>query len=279
MKSRTFHLHQSLQRSLKGRLTKLLLRWLNRSRLGRTLISMTTRFAIAQVASVVIRGTEVKYSTLEFSWLKSRFEEIENLEPTTLTWIDQAAPNAVLWDIGANVGSYSIYAALTKQMSVIAFEPSPFNIEFLSRNIWLNGLESKITVFPNPLSDHATQACLSMKSIEWGNSGSTFGELYAEDGKPIEVEFEHRTIGFSMDQAMTWFGLAQPDYVKLDVDGIEGLILSGGSEVLKKVESLLVEVPEFDSGRQLVETALSRAGLKREKSAQHNEIWSRARVS
>ncbi|MFM8954856.1 MAG: FkbM family methyltransferase [Actinomycetota bacterium] len=236
---------------------------------------MTTRFAISQVASVVIRGTEIKYSTLEFSWLKSRFEEIENLEPTTLTWIDQASPNAVLWDIGANVGSYSIYAALAKQMTVVAFEPSPFNIEFLSRNIWLNGLESKIAVFPNPLSDKASQARLSMKSIEWGNSGSTFGELYAEDGKPMDVEFEYQTVGFSMDQAMTWFGLKQPNYVKLDVDGIEGLILSGGSEVLKRVESLLVEVPEFESGRKLVETALSRAGLKKEKSAQHNEIWSR----
>jgi len=275
MKSRSFHLPQSLQRSVKGRLTKSLLNRLNRSRLGRTLISMTTRFAISQVASVVIRGTEVKYSTLEFSWLKSRFEEIENLEPTTLTWIDQASPNVVLWDIGANVGSYSIYAALAKQMTVVAFEPSPFNIEFLSRNIWLNGLESKIAVFPNPLSDKASQSRLSMKSIEWGNSGSTFGELYAEDGKPMNVEFEYQTVGFSMDQAMTWFGLEQPNYVKLDVDGIEGLILSGGSKVLKRVESLLVEVPEFESGRKLVETALSRAGLKKEKSAQHNEIWTR----
>ena len=272
---RNFNLPQSLQRSVKGRLTKSLLNRLNRSRLGRTLISMTTRFAISQVASVVIRGTEIKYSTLEFSWLKSRFEEIENLEPTTLTWIDQASPNAVLWGIGANVGSYSIYAALAKQMTVVAFEPSPFNIEFLSRNIWLNGLESKIAVFPNPLSDKASQARLSMKSIEWGNSGSTFGELYAEDGKPMDVEFEYQTVGFSMDQAMTWFSLKQPNYVKLDVDGIEGLILSGGSEVLKRVESLLVEVPEFESGRKLVETALSRAGLKKEKSAQHNEIWSR----
>ncbi|MFM8903515.1 MAG: hypothetical protein ACKOGG_09175, partial [Actinomycetota bacterium] len=90
-----------------------------------------------------------------------------------------------------------------------------------------------------------------------------------------DVEFEYQTVGFSMDQAMTWFGLKQPNYVKLDVDGIEGLILSGGSEVLKRVESLLVEVPEFESGRKLVETALSRAGLKKEKSAQHNEIWSR----
>ena len=275
VENRSFQLHQSLMRSAKGKLTRKLLQFLQRSRLGRTLISMTTRFAISQTASIDIRGTKVNYSTLEFSWLKSRFEDIESLEPTTLTWIDEATANSVLWDIGANIGSYAIYAGLKKNMKVVAFEPSPFNIEFLSRNIWLNNLESLVTVVPNPLSSDATQAKLLMKSIEWGNSGSTFGENYAEDGRPIEVEFEYQTIGFSMDQAMTWLGLTQPDYIKLDVDGIEGLILSGGTNVLSRVKSLLVEVPEFASGRQLVQSALQQAGLVREKQAQHNEIWSR----
>ncbi len=273
--NRSFQLHQSLLHSAKGKLTRKLLEFLKRFRLGRVLISMTTRFAIAQTASVVIRGTTVNYSTIEFSWLKTRFEDIESLEPTTLTWIDEFTENSVLWDIGANIGSYSIYAGLTKKMQVVAFEPSPFNIEFLSRNIWLNSLESQVTVIPNPLFSDAVQAKLLMKSIEWGNSGSTFGENYAENGQPIDVEFEYRTIGFSMDQALTWLKLAQPDYIKLDVDGIEGLILSGGKTVLSKVKSLLVEVPEFKSGRQLVQSALKQAGLSREKSAQHNEIWSR----
>jgi len=236
---------------------------------------MTTRFAISQTASTKIRNVTVHYSTIEFSWLKSRFEDTPPLEPTTLQWIDEATENSVLWDIGANIGSYVIYAGLKKNMKVVAFEPSPFNIEFLSRNIWLNNLESQVTVVPNPLSSDVTQAKLLMKSIEWGNSGSTFGENYAENGQPIEVEFEYQTIGFSMDQALTWLGLAQPDYIKLDVDGIEGLILSGGKTVLSKVKSLLVEVPEFESGQRLVQSALKQAGLTREKTAQHNEIWSR----
>jgi len=273
--SRNFPLHQSLQRSTKGKIARRVLETLQRFRLGRTLISMTTRFAISQTASTKIRDVTVHYSTIEFSWLKSRFEDTPPLEPTTLTWIDEATENSVLWDIGANIGSYVIYAGLKKNMKVVAFEPSPFNIEFLSRNIWLNNLESQVTVVPNPLSSDVAQAKLLMKSIEWGNSGSTFGENYAENGQPIEVEFEYQTIGFSMDQALTWLGLAQPDYIKLDVDGIEGLILSGGKTVLSKVKSLLVEVPEFESGRRLVQSALKQAGLTREKTAQHNEIWSR----
>ena len=101
---------------MKGKVTRSLLQLLQRSRLGRTLISMTTRFAIAQTESVDIRNTKVNYSTLEFSWLKTRFPEIETLEPTTLTGIDEATPNSVLWDIGANIGSYTIYAALSKKL-------------------------------------------------------------------------------------------------------------------------------------------------------------------
>ena len=101
-KGRGFELHQSLQRSTKGKAARSLLQILLRSRLGRTLISMTTRFAISQTASIAIRGTKVNYSTLEFSWLKSRFEDIETLEPTTLTWIDEATPNSVLWDVGVD---------------------------------------------------------------------------------------------------------------------------------------------------------------------------------
>lgn len=272
---RNFPLHQSLQRSVKGNVTRRVLETLQRFRLGRTLISMTTRFAISQTASTKIRDVTVQYSTIEFSWLKTRFEDIETLEPTTLTWIDTLSPNSVLWDIGANIGSYAVYAGLSRKMQVFAFEPSPFNIEFLAKNIWLNNLESQITVIPIALSDKAAKAPLFMKSIEWGNSGSTFGENYGERGQPIAVEFEYHTIGFSMDQAVSWLQIPQPDYIKLDVDGIEGLILSGGKNVLSKVKSLLVELPQFESGQELVKSTLTQAGLTHEKTAQHNEIWSR----
>ena len=114
-----------------------------------------------------------------------------------------------------------------------------------------------------------------MKSIEWGNSGSTFGEDYGENGLPLELEFECHTVGLSMDQVHTWLGLPQPEYIKLDVDGIEGLILSGGKHVLSNVTSLLVEVPEFVAGRTLVTDTLTAADLILERTAQHNEIWSR----
>ena len=40
-----------------------------------------------------------------------RATTFETKEPETLEWIDTIPKNSVLWDIGANVGLYSLYAA------------------------------------------------------------------------------------------------------------------------------------------------------------------------
>ena len=62
--------------------------------------------------------------------LRLRAETFLTKEPETLEWIDRMNDDSVLWDIGANVGIYSIYAAVSKRANVIAFEPSFFNLEF-----------------------------------------------------------------------------------------------------------------------------------------------------
>ena len=45
-----------------------------------------------------------------------------------------------LEDIGANVGAYTIYAAVSKDIPVYAFEPAFHSYYLLNRNIALNGL-------------------------------------------------------------------------------------------------------------------------------------------
>ena len=58
-------------------------------------------------------------------------------EPETIEWINGFNKTDIFWDIGANVGVYSLYAAL-RGLSVLAFEPSPSNYYLLSRNIEIN---------------------------------------------------------------------------------------------------------------------------------------------
>jgi len=67
-----------------------------------------------------------------------RVKTYSEKEPETLAWIDGMTHADVLWDIGANVGLYSLYAAKRNDMTVLSFEPSIFNLELLGRNCHLN---------------------------------------------------------------------------------------------------------------------------------------------
>ena len=77
-------------------------------------------------------------------------------EPETLEWIDsfKEKENLIFWDIGANIGLYSIYNTLKHpKSSTIAFEPSSSNLRVLTRNISINNLEKNIKVVTTPLTN------------------------------------------------------------------------------------------------------------------------------
>ena len=88
---------------------------------------------------------------------------------------------SVLWDIGANVGLYSVYAAKKHNCKIWAFEPSVFNLELLARNIYLNELTNNICIVPIALSDKLGSSQMHMTSSEWGEhyqlSGSLMGGM------------------------------------------------------------------------------------------------------
>ena len=76
---------------------------------------------------------------------------------------------------------------------------------------------------------------------------STFGENFGHDGETIRKVFEYPTIGLSMTEAAELLGMPKPHFIKMDVDGIEHLILKGGIEVLDHVHGVLVEINDaFD---------------------------------
>jgi hypothetical protein len=93
---------------------------------------------------------------------KWRLDTFSTKEPETLNWIDELPSNSILWDIGANVGLYSVYAAKVRNCMVYSFEPSIFNLELLARNIFLNDLQRNISIVPLPLSNSIGLNILNM---------------------------------------------------------------------------------------------------------------------
>jgi len=194
-------------------------------------------------------------------------------EPETLEWIDSIPDGSILWDIGANVGLYTCYAAKKRNCAVYAFEPSVFNLELLARNLYINNLSESVAIIPIPLSDSLQISTLNMTSVEWGGALSSFGQLYGDNGMPMNKIFEFKTIGITMEDAINNLGIPYPEYVKMDVDGIEHLIIKGGGDVLRKVKGLLIEVNEdFKKQAEDVRGILEFTGLVL-KEKRHSEMF------
>jgi len=165
-------------------------------------------------------------------------------EPETLSWIDSFKNDATFWDVGANIGLYSIYAAKVSNCQVFAFEPSIFNLELLGRNINYNHLSSNISIVPLPLFSRSGFDTFRLTDVAWGGAHSSFSEDIDQDGKQIDSTFDYKVFGISPKDLVGYFGCPQPDHIKIDVDGIEHLILEGLTPILKEVKSVLVEVNE-----------------------------------
>jgi FkbM family methyltransferase len=171
-----------------------------------------------------------------------RVDTFSTKEPETLEWIDNMSDGSVLWDIGANIGLYSCYAAKKKRCKVFSFEPSVFNLELLARNIFINNLNESVYIVPIALTDTSGFSSFQLTTTEWGGALSTFGENFGWDGEKIKKIFEFNSIGLSMDEAIIKLNMKFPDYIKIDVDGIEHFILRGGIGVLNKIKGILIEV-------------------------------------
>lgn len=170
-------------------------------------------------------------------------------EPETLQWIDSFInkKKIVFWDIGANIGLYSIYAALKHHdIKIYAIEPSTSNLRVLSRNISINNFEKKILITQLALSEKKTSHNLMTEStfIE-GGALNAFSESTNFEGKKIIKENKYQILGTNTDMLTKTFGIEMPDYIKIDVDGLEHLILKGSKQILKsKLKSILVEINE-----------------------------------
>jgi FkbM family methyltransferase len=171
-------------------------------------------------------------------------------EPETLKWIDKfkIKNKTVFWDIGSNIGLYSIYAALKHgNLKVISFEPSTSNLRVLSRNISINNLENQISICQLPLSQNPFNFNkINESNFEEGFSENTFGEDINYEGKKMKVHHSYELLGTSINQLLKDGVLKCPNYMKIDVDGIEHLILSGATSALEDIslKSILVEINE-----------------------------------
>ena len=162
---------------------------------------------------------------------KWRADTFWTKEPETIKWIDGFS-GGVFYDIGANVGVYSLYcASVHPDMSVMAVEPQWQNYLPLCSNINENGFNIK------PVA-----AGVGARSGLFGFSG--YEKIAGASGG--QVCFDLKLDGFdvflyTLDSIIGKYVDGVPDYIKIDIDGQELAVLQGATETLKTVKSVLVE--------------------------------------
>ena len=152
--------------------------------------------------------------------------------------VARLSPGAVVLDVGANVGAWTIPLArkIGTAGTVCAFEPVPANRLRLEQSIALNALIN-VQVSPLALGDDSRSVDMWLKSEQTGADSGT--------AAVVPVGTGHLTVSMStLDEWAAHAGLQRLDFIKLDVEGAELLVLAGAPQVLKRFRPLILA--EFD---------------------------------
>jgi len=208
-----------------------------------------------QLIASMVTEIDVGAGTLRFMTptplLQARARAALLKEPDTIRWIESFGSEDVFWDIGANVGVFSMYAAKRRGVRVLAFEPSASNYMVLCRNIQLNALGDRVLAFCIALAGDTRLGALNLGSNDIGGAVNQFGQhgewsryLSSATGAAVQG-----MIGYSIDEFISRFDPPFPTHVKIDVDGLEWAILQGAKNTLHdpRLRSIMTELNTTDT--------------------------------
>lgn len=242
-------------------------------------------FALERVFTqfLVLRDKNHSYKFHVPNWLTFfRAKTLFSKEPETIDWIRRFPPNSVFWDVGANIGTYSVFAG-KNGARVFSIEPSFLNLETLQRNIILNQLNDSVSMIPIGLGakNHLAGFYLSKENLTWGGAHNSLGKNVGAGGKALQQPLKITGLCITMDELVSTFQIPTPNFIKIDVDGLELEVLNGGIQVLSGATSILIEVDDQFVGQDNeISKLLFNLGFEPEnmKDTNHvtpNQIWRR----
>ncbi|MHA2337854.1 MAG: FkbM family methyltransferase [Candidatus Hodarchaeales archaeon] len=168
---------------------------------------------------------------------------------------DLILPNFICFDIGANIGMYSLLFSRYSKITY-AFEPLPRNLKFLHRIIKLNKVEN-VKVFPYAVADK--------EGISWFQEGNSVAE-----GK-LNSKGTLRVPKVSLDTFIEKNKI-KPNLLKIDVEGAELLVLEGGKNYLSENKPLLLIETHGDKIKKKCFNFLQEIGYTHFKPIDSNSI-------
>jgi FkbM family methyltransferase len=161
------------------------------------------------------------------------YNQYEHLQEDV--FLDLLRPNALVFDVGANMGLFSFLAA-SRGARVISFEPSRLLVSRFQENVELNEV-ANIRLIAEAVSDRS--GAISFYETRFGNCG--VGRVF-EFGHSHNASPSYRVPTNTLDFYVSSLGM--PSLIKVDIEGAEGLALNGASETLERSDApdFLIEV-------------------------------------
>ena len=161
-------------------------------------------------------------------------------------WVQSKSKGSIIWDIGAHFGytAMSFAEMCGEKGKVFAFEPNPFNVERFEENLKKNSdLSSRIEILPYGLSESDGEEKFKFSPDIDGSqsSGSHLESVTPPLSERVYADFQVSTVEIrKIDSLLQKGEILPPAIVKIDVEGAEMAVLSGGIQVLKKYKPLLL---------------------------------------
>jgi len=165
-------------------------------------------------------------------------------EPNVMNVLNQTLKDDMfVIEIGSHIGYFSLYLSykLKNKGKLILFECSPGVAKLLKRNLKLNNFDTFTKVEEMAVSDQNSTIDLYITDNEEGATHSLIGGL-AGKGSKIEIQTITLDNYFIKNDINT-----KVDFIKIDAEGAEGLILRGAKDIIEKYKPLiLIEMHTID---------------------------------
>ena len=181
-----------------------------------------------------IKNKTIKFANVkgQKTYIKNRTDRIMSKEPETIMWINSFEKDSVFFDVGANIGIYTLYSAVIRENTVYSFEPHSASYKNLLDSINLNKLE-KCHAYCVALSNQISLSNINVKNMHEGVADNKVGQ---------RGDYYHGCTEMHLDYLVGKSILPQPDYIKIDVDGFEDRVIKGSLATLQKCKSALIEI-------------------------------------
>lgn len=208
--------------------------------------------------TTVVDGMRFNLPNTHVAW---RVQTMYTKEPDTVAWIRTMQPGKTFYDVGANIGLYTMLAA-KQGLNVFAFEPESQNFALLTRNLAMNMPLCQNTVaFPICISDELRFDTLRLSSLMAGGSCHSFASDLNYKREEKQWAFKQGTVGFTLDSLVYECGLPMPTHLKVDVDGFEDKVVAGATAVLSHVQSVLLELDSANADHMRIRDDLVAMGF------------------